>query len=307
MDAMTSFDAELVHLWFRRALDSDDPLMPFWGIRPTDEESSVILEGMEMVLAAVADAEPGRSVVRPTELAARMLRSYLSAVAAGVAETRRTLAGAGAEMPTGGVPTGDAGSLALVAGLNAGAAALYSEFVSTAYRPSGPFGASEPTAAEFARLAGVSAAELVVDGADLHQIAGAAAGAARGWRVGLPQNAGERADYRVRALVGLLLVALERVTREPEPPAEPASCGAGPGQNAGHTFPAEITFQIGLDPDTAGALVAELRGLADEVTVWASGEGSWQRFHVHTDRSGEVIGQAYAYGTPFDLQVTDRG
>lgn len=319
MDAMTSFDAELVDLWFGRALDSDNPLMPFWGIRPTDEESTVIVDGRRQLRAAIDQSteesshyptqefRQESSGIRTTELAARMLQSYLGAVAAGVAETRRTLAGADAVVATGGEPIGDPGSLALVAGLNAGAAALYSESVSTAYRPAGPSGAAEPTAAESARLAGVSAAELVVDGAELHQIAGAAAGVARGWRVGLPENAQEQADYRVRALVGLLLVALEHVTREPEPAAEPASCGAGPGENAGHSFPAEITFQIGVEPGSARALAAELRGLADEVAVWVSGDGSWYTFHVHTDRPGEVVGQAYAYGTAFDLQISDRG
>jgi len=315
MDAMTSFDAELVDLWFGRALDSNHPLMPFWGIHPTDEESTVIVDGRRQVQAAIGpsrqdstpESVPESSPVRPTELAARMLQSYLSAVAAGVAETRRTLAGVGADTAPGGEPIGDPGSLALVAGLNAGAAALYGEFVSTAYRPAGPSGSMEPTAAESARLAGVSAAELVVDGADLHQIAGAAAGVARGWRVGLPENAQEQADYRVRALVGLLLVALEHVTRKPEPAAEPASCGAGPGENAGHSFPAEITFQIGVEPGSARSLAAELRGLADEVAVWVSGDGSWYTFHVHTDRPGEVVGQVYACGTAFDLQITDRG
>ena len=308
---MTSFDAELVDLWFGRALDPDHPLMPLWGIRPTEEESTVIVDGRLQVQAAIGrfDPEPVRrpGATRPTELAAQMLQSYLTAVAAGVAETRRTMAEVGADLQNGGEPIGDPGSLALVAGLNAGAAALYSEFVSTSYRPTGPSGAAEPTAAESARLAGVSAAELVVDGADLHQIAGAAAGVARGWRVGLPENAQERADYRVRALVGLLLVALEHVTRQPEPAAEPASCGALPGENGGHPFPAEITFQIGVEPGSARALAAELRGLADEVAVWASGEGSWHTFHVHTDRPAEVVGQVYAYGTAFDLQITDRG
>jgi len=339
MDTMTSFDAELVDLWFGRALDSEQPLMPFWGIRPTDQESTVILAGQQELRAAIGQAAPeagphssrasarssadesGRGITGepsrqtsaspPTELAARMLRSYLGAVAAGVAETRRTLALAdtdtGADMAAGGQPIGDPGSLALVAGLNAGAAALYSEYAPTGYRPAGPSGAAEPTAAESARLAGVSAAELVVDGADLHQIAGAAAGVARGWRVGLPENAQEQADYRVRALVGLLLVALEHVTREPEPAAEPASCGAGPGENAGHSFPAEVTFQIGVEPGSARSLAAELRALADEVAVWVSGDGSWYTFHVHTDRPGEVVGQVYAYGTAFDLQITDRG
>src|SRR5664279_5326351 len=134
MDTMTSFDAELVDLWFGCALDSNHPLMPFWGIHPTEEESTVIVDGRRQVQAAIGpsrqdstpESVPESSAVRPTELAARMLQSYLSAVAAGVAETRRTLAGAGADTAPGGEPIGDPGSLALVAGLNAGAAALYS-------------------------------------------------------------------------------------------------------------------------------------------------------------------------------------
>jgi len=307
MDAMPSFDAELVERWLRRLLDTEEPLMPVWGIRPTDEESSVFLEGMAMVLAAVDDTEPPPGVVRPAELPARMLQSYLSAVAAGIAGTRRTLAAAGdqsTELPVGLESVDYPGSLALVAGLNAGAAALSGERVSSADRPARAGG---PTAAESARLAGVSAAELAVDGADLHQIAGAAAGVAGGWRVGLPDDAGERVDYRARGLVGLLLIALDHVTRAPEPPAEPASCGAGPTENVGRAFPAEITFQIGLDPDQARSLAVELGGLSEEVTVWPQGQDSWHRFHIHSDRPAEVIGQVYAYGTAFDLQITDRG
>jgi len=33
----------------------------------------------------------------------------------------------------------------------------------------------------------------------------------------------------------------------------------------------------------------------------------WPRFHLHTDRAGDVIGQVYAYGTPFDLLITEQG
>ena len=53
MDAMTSFDAALVDLWFGRAMDSAQPLMPFWGIRPTGEESAVILAGQQELRAAI--------------------------------------------------------------------------------------------------------------------------------------------------------------------------------------------------------------------------------------------------------------
>ena len=59
--------------------------------------------------------------------------------------------------------------MALVAGLNAGAAALHGQIVSPAQLPGEPgWRATEPTAAESARQAGVAAAELVVDGAGLH-------------------------------------------------------------------------------------------------------------------------------------------
>ncbi|MEP6559623.1 MAG: hypothetical protein ABJD68_00905, partial [Nakamurella sp.] len=149
------------------------------------------------------------------------------------------------------------------------------------------------------------AAELVVDGAVLHDVAETAAGVAMtGWRIGLPGDPADRIEYRARGLVGLVLAALELQTRAPEPPAAPASCGALPGQNLGRPLDAEITFSMGLEPADIRLLSADLAQLSAEVTVWPGGQ--WPRFHLHTGRAGEVIGQVYAYGTPFDLLITNR-
>ena len=153
---------------------------------------------------------------------------------------------------------GDVGAFALVAGLNAGGGRA-ARRDRRQLRPARPRAAAEPTAAESARLAGVAAAELVVNGAGLHEVAGTAAGVAmNGWRIGLPDDPVDRIEYRARGLVGLVLVALELETRDPEPPGEPASCGALPGENLGRPFPAEITFTMGL-------AAAEIRSLSDDL------------------------------------------
>ena len=117
-----------------------------------------------------------------------------------------------------------------------------------------------------------------------------------GWRIGLPEDPAERDEYRTRGLVGLLLNALAQETRDPEPPAEPASCGALPGDNTGRAFEAEITFSMGLAATEIRSLAADLEQVSAEVTVWPGGQ--WPFFHVHSDRPGEVVGQIYAYGTP---------
>ena len=236
------------------------------------------------------------------EVPARLLRRYLHALAAGISGTRQMLGpttGAGSDI---GLP-GDADALALVTGLNAAAASLLGEIEAPAYRSAGrPH--SDPTAAEAARLAGVAAAELVVDGAGLQQVIGSAAAALNGWQIGLPPDPVERNEYRTRALVGIVLYALEQVTRDPEPLGEPASCGALPGQNLGRSFNAEITFSMGLADSEIRLLTADLREIQAEVVVWPGGQ--WPRFHLHTDRPGEAVGLLYAYGTPFDLEITNR-
>lgn len=311
---MTVLDDELVRRWFDRVRGTGEPVMPQWGIVPTTQERHALATGGEAVAAAVSgESSGGLAQVDEsalTELPALMVLRYLNAFAAGVASARLAFAPADldADSGDGGFPAGpdggDTGALALAAGLNAGAAALHGEIPATGERPVESRTYSEPTAAEAARLAGFAAAELVVDGAGLHQIAAAAAAAAtNGWRIGLPGHPVDRLEYRTRGLVGLLLVALEIQSRDPEPPAEPASCGALPGENLGRPFAAEITFTMGLPAAEIRSLADDLDGLATEVAVWPGGQ--WPRFHVHTDRPGDVIGQVYAYGTPFDLVITE--
>jgi hypothetical protein len=197
---------------------------------------------------------------------------------------------------------GTAPSMALVAGLIAGAAALQDSLGGWS-PPETP--KAEPTAAEVARLAGVTAAELAVDGADLPAIATQAAGTAvLGWTVGMPEDTRALTEYRTRGLIGMLLIALQQASRAPEPPAEPASCGAGPGERRGNAFDAEIGFEIRCEDPERDTLIAELQPLAQEVRVWSS--TGVHTFHVHTRRPGEVISLAYATGMLFDLDVTAR-
>ncbi len=341
MVAMQSFDADLVQRWLRRVRAAPDEVLPQWRVVPTDQEAAALRAGAArlqwaldqstvVVDAALLDDDGGEADARFTELPARMLHRYLDAFAAGVGSTRLAFAGTGADDdpadrgrnrdfddggddgsdrdPHGGGRTGDlpdVGSLALAAGLNAGAAALHGDIISAAQRPVEQWRAGEPTAADSARLAGFAAAELVVDGAGLHEIAAAAAAAAiNGPRSGAPQDGRELTEHRIRGLVGSLLVALEVETREPEPPAEPAACGAAPGENLGRQFDAEITFTMGLAPSEIASLSDDLTGLAADLTVWPSGQ--WPKFHIHSDRPGEVLSQVFAYGTPFDLLVTSR-
>jgi hypothetical protein len=325
---MMSFDADLVGRWFRRARNRDEPVMPHWGIEPTDQEAEAVRLGGEQVLAAVVadQATFPVPVADLTELPARLVLSYLTALAAGVAGTRAAFAASpesaalgdsfGGQVSAtdtsdvGASGSTDVGAMALVAGLNAGAAALHGEIVSPAHRPAEPgWRGTEPTAAESARQAGVAAAELVVDGAGLPEITSLAADVAMaGWRIGVPDDPIDRIEYRTRGLLGILLVALELETRDPEPAGEPASCGAAPGENNGSIFDAEITFTMGLAPADMRALSDDLAGLVSELVVWPGRDSrnSWPRFHLHTEQPAEVIGQVYAYGTPFDLAITNR-
>ncbi|MBM9469558.1 hypothetical protein [Nakamurella leprariae] len=226
-----------------------------------------------------------------------------STVGSGTAsDTRGTPAARPVEHDAAGAPEddGSAPSMALVAGLIAGAAALQDSLGGWS-PPETP--KAEPTAAEVARLAGVTAAELAVDGADLAAIAAQAAGTAvLGWTVGVPGDARALTEYRTRGLIGMLLIALQQASRAPEPPAEPASCGAGPGEHRGSAFDAEIGFEIRCEDPERDTLIAELQPLAQEVRVWSS--NGVHAFHVHTRRPGEVISLAYASGMLFDLEIT---
>jgi hypothetical protein len=302
---MTALDVDLVRRWFDRLRRQDLSVIAYWGVRPTAEEFAALDEGGAAIDLAVRDLPPSAPSVALTESSALMLRAYLSGFAAGISETRRLLAVEPRVDPLlgliGGVDPGAAtsGALALAAGLNAAAAALDNP----ARGDLAGFISGGPTAAQSARSAGVAAAELVVDGADLHRVAALAAGAAvNGWRVGWPDDPAEQADYRARALVGMLLVALELESREPLPPAEPADCGALPGENRGVAFLAEITCSMHVEREAMATLTGELGRLCREVAIWPT-DGS-PAFHLHTDRPGEAIEQLYASGMPFDLQIT---
>ncbi|WP_395729114.1 hypothetical protein [Nakamurella sp.] len=303
---MAVLDADLVHRWFDRLRRQDLSAIAFWDVRPTDQERAAIDEGGTAIGCAIRDLPAPAPVLALTETPALMLRDYLTGFAAGITEARRLLRVEPAVDLgglAGGVDPGASavGALALAAGLNAAAAALAGW---AADRPSA--GRGGPTAAESARAAGVTAAEVVVDGADLHRVAAHAAGTAvDGWRVGLPDDPAERADYRAKALVGTVLVALELECREPLPPARPASCGALPGENRGAAFLAEITCTLHVADEALPTLIGELNRLCREVALWPTDRSS--SLHLHTDRPGEAIEQLYASGVPFDLAITRLG
>lgn len=292
---MTTFDNGLVERWFGYLIDPDAPGDRAWGLRPTDDERRVLTEGSRDIAAAVGWSQlPSRSSV-PDDPAAALLQVYLTGMATGVAGARQTM-----------VQNGDLGEVAaadrlsLVAGLIAGGAA-----VQVAPHPGGVPGDPEqlgrraPDAAALARTAGTSAAELVVDGADLHSITSAAAAAALS--AGPPDAANRDAAYRARSLVALVLVALQRSTAPAGAPVSPPSCGAQPGVNNGAELRAEVTFTMFAPQPDSDRLQAALAGLSDEVVVWS--EGDRRYFHVHTDVAGEVIAEAYAVGTVFSLVI----
>ncbi len=300
---MAELDADLIDRWFDRLRRQDRSVIAFWDVRPTDQERIALDEGGTAIGCVIRDLPAPAPVLALTETSALMLRDYLTGFAAGISAARRRLRvepGVDLGGLTIGVDPGASavGALALAAGLNAAAAAMGGWAADLpALRPHGP------TAAESARTVGVTAAELVVDGADLHRVAAHAAGAAvNGWRVGLPDDPAERADYRAKALVGAMLVALELECREPLPPARPASCGALPGENRGGAFLAEITCTMHVTDEVMPALTGELNRLCREVAIWPTERAP--SLHLHTDRPGEVIEQLYASGMPFDLQIS---
>jgi len=300
---MTVLDADLVRRWFGRLRAPDPSVTAFWGLQPTVQELAAFDEGGTVLEYAVCDLPPSASVVELTEMPAGLLLNYLRGMAAGVGETRRLL---GSQGLTDGLldPPGEdgTGALALAAGLNAAAAALPDR----AGDPSRATSGTGPTAAESARSAGVAAAELVVDGADITRIAASAASSAvTGWRSAVPQDPDDRIDRRTKGLVGMVLVALQLECRDPGPPAHPAACGALPGENRGRAFLAEITFTMHTEGESMATLAWELSRLCRDVAIWPA--APWPQFHLHTDRPGEVIEQVYASGVPFDLQITRLG
>ena len=110
------------------------PVMPHWGIVPTEQETVALADGQTQIECAVQDLPAPIPAATLAEVPARLLRRYLHALAAGISGTRQMLGptsgGAGSEI---GLP-GDADALALVTGLNAAAASLLGEIEAPAYR-----------------------------------------------------------------------------------------------------------------------------------------------------------------------------
>lgn len=289
---MTTFDTDLVGRWFGYLLDDRSGAevdTANSGLHPTSTERQVLIEGCEAITAAVGWSGMPSPASAAADGPAAALATYLVGMATGIAGTRRAMVEAGSE------EVAMADRLSLVAGLIAGGAALQVGVDGDAVSPV----RYESSATDLARVAGTSAAELVVDGADLHTITTAAAAAAM--VAGPPDDANRSPGYRTRALVALVLLALQRSTAPAGDPVEPPSCGARPGVNNGAALLAEITFTSYLSAADSERLARTLRGMADEVVVWS--EGDRRLFHVHSRAAGEVVAQAYAVGSVFSLEI----
>lgn len=288
---MTTFDTELVGRWFAHLIDDQDATAAQveWGIRPTATERQALLDGREAIAAAVGWSGMPTSPTVPSDGPAAALSAYLVGMATGIAGTRRAMLESGPD------EVAMADRLSLVAGLIAGGAALQVGLDGV----DGPVDRTQPSATDLARVAGTSAAELVVDGADLHTITTAAAAAAM--VSGPPDGANRSPRYRTRALVALVLLALQRSTAPPGDPVDPPSCGARPGVNTGTELLAEITFTSFLSEADSARLERTLRSVADEVVVWS--EADRRYFHVHSRAAGEVVAEAYAVGSVFSLEI----
>ncbi len=293
---MTTFDTALVGRWFDFLIDDQDAgvALAQWGIRPTVTERQVLIDGREAIAAAVGWSRMPTPATVPSlsDGPAMALAAYLVGMATGIAGTRRAMLESGPD------EVAMADRLSLVAGLIAGGAALQVG-LDELDRIDGPADRIEPSATDLARVAGTSAAELVVDGADLHTITTAAASAAM--VSGPPDGANRSPRYRTRALVALVLLALQRSTAPPGDPVDPPSCGARPGVNNGAELLAEITFTSFLSAADSARLERTLRSVADEVVVWS--EADRRHFHVHSRAAGEVVAEAYAVGSVFSLEI----
>ncbi|MGI8591119.1 MAG: hypothetical protein ACR2M5_09055 [Nakamurella sp.] len=294
---MTTFDTELVERWFGLLLDSQGDGDELFQVRPDAVERQVLVDGGRAISAAVGRAALPTVERSPADAAAALLQVYLTGMATGIAGARLVMSDSG---DAGQASAGD--RLSLVAGLIAGGAAIQVAPDDPAQSVDRQFPGSVGTALEVARTAGTTAAELVVDGADLYTITSAAAAAVLA--AGPPDLANRESRYRARALVGMVLITLQRCTAPPGAPVRPPSCGAAPGSNVGVELSAEVTFTMFLSQEICDRLTAFLGGSADEVVVWS--EGDRRYFHVHTRMAGEVISEAYASGAVFSLTVGRR-
>lgn len=288
MVGMTTFDTDLVSQWFSGLLDPSVSATYSPWLAPTDEERGVLADGRQVITAALQWSELPVSQPPPSHPAAAVLQIYLGGLATGVAGARQTMQRSG-EIDEVAV----ADRLCLVAGLIAGGAAVAVEPQDLLVID------GRPSAADLARAAGTAAAELVVDGADLHAIANAAAAAAL--VSGPPDGANRDPGYRARALIGLVLVGLQRSTAPAAEPIRPPSCGARPGVNGGTELLAEVTFTMFMPQEDADRLEQALGNLSEEVVLWS--EGDRRYFHIHTRAAGEVIAESYAVGTVFSLVI----
>lgn len=285
---MKTFDTDLVSRWFHGLLDAAGSADHFSWMETSQEEQQVLAVGNQAITDALQWSELPVAMPAPVHPAAAILQVYLIGMATGVAGARQRMQRNG-DLDEVAV----ADRLCLVAGLIAGGAAVAVE-PQDLLAPDG-----RPTAADLARAAGTAAAELVVDGADLHSIAGAAAAAAL--VSGPPDGANRDPGYRARALIGLVLVGLQRSTAPAGEPVRPPSCGARPGVNGGAELLAEVTFTMFMQAEDSDRLQRTLEGLSDEVVLWS--EGDRRYFHVHTRAAGEVIAESYAVGTVFSLVI----
>lgn len=286
---MREVDADLIDAWFAAGTDavshpvntSAPGTLRHLRIKASPAELRALALGHSAVRAAVTDGQMpvGKSALGD-DVAADLLR-YLLGVASGIA-------GAGPPVS----------ALSLVTGLIAGAAAIGYQS-SRGEQLDGRPG----SAAQAAGGAAIGAADLAGEGADVHRIASsAAADVIQGQVLAPPVDPGSADDHRLRGLIGLLLAGLEHASRPALQPGDPASCGAGPGENVGREFLAEVTFQTFCGVEEAGALAAALAPVAEDVRVWPDGPA--HRFHLHTVRAGEAIARAYAHGLLFDLTVS---
>lgn len=276
MTGYSAVDAHLVAAWAERVLDRGRPVLRVPGTRPTERERAALGAGFAQIRAAVLGEHIEEPPADPGTDAAADLERYLRGIAAGIEAT-------GA----------DRDPMSLVAGLVAGAAALQFSRAGS--------GQGESGAAEQAARAGVAAADLAADGADLSRITEAVAGVSSA-DLSFGAAAQDSADEsRLRALIATVLGALAQVVGPGGGPDQVAGCGAGAGEHSGRRFLAEVTFQFHGDASACDRLEQALSTMGTDLRVWpADGSAS---YHLHTVHPADVVAEVYAVGTPFDLRI----
>ncbi|GGM06576.1 hypothetical protein [Nakamurella endophytica] len=316
---MPALDADLVHRWFDGLRAPAPEPERSWGAGWSAADVAVLADEEPVLTASVSGVLPA-ATEPATDPVARGVQRYLHGVAAGIAGSRAAWGQADG-------PSADA--MCLAAGLMAGAAALSGPDLPVP-APGGPVAGgdgppvpdpagswrppdgwpatgrggvpTERSAADTAASAGLAATDRAVEGYGLADVAGRAADAAvMGWQVSVPSDSADRAAYRLRALVCAVLMALQRACVPPPPPAEPASCGARPGEPVGDPFPAEVSFDVFLGDAELADLRRRLAALSSEVVVWS--DADIRHLHVHTERPGPVVSEAFAAGTVFALHI----